>query len=47
MKTSDKLTTYQSLQRDYKLAPYLEVLQDPEDRQTLNFYRLSAQGLEI
>uniref|UniRef100_A0A8C5MQ68 ribonuclease H n=1 Tax=Leptobrachium leishanense TaxID=445787 RepID=A0A8C5MQ68_9ANUR len=44
---SQKLTIYQSLQREYKLAPYLEVLQDPKDRQILSRYRLSAHSLEI
>uniref|UniRef100_A0A8C5QS00 Large ribosomal subunit protein eL33 n=1 Tax=Leptobrachium leishanense TaxID=445787 RepID=A0A8C5QS00_9ANUR len=33
--------------REYKLAPYLEVLQDPKDRQILSRYRLSAHSLEI
>ncbi|XP_077346373.1 uncharacterized protein LOC143990008 [Lithobates pipiens] len=44
---SKKLTVYQSLQREYKLAPYLEVLQDPKDRQTPSLYRLSTHSLEI
>ncbi|CAJ0952218.1 unnamed protein product [Ranitomeya imitator] len=38
---------YQSLQRDYRLAPYLEKLSDPRARQILSRYRLSAHNLAI
>ncbi|XP_069618505.1 uncharacterized protein [Ranitomeya imitator] len=45
--SSQKLTMYRSLQRDYRLAPYLEKLPDPRDRKILSRYRLSAHSLAI
>ncbi|CAJ0965038.1 unnamed protein product [Ranitomeya imitator] len=44
---SQKLTIYRNLQREYKLAPYLEKLENPKDRQILSRYRLSAHSLLI
>ncbi|CAJ0922587.1 unnamed protein product [Ranitomeya imitator] len=45
--SSQKLIMYRSLQRDYRLAPYLEKLPDPRDRQILSRYKLSAHSLAI
>ncbi|XP_073411685.1 uncharacterized protein [Dendrobates tinctorius] len=45
--SSQKLTMYQSLQRDYRLAPYLEKLPDPRDHKILSRYRLSAHSLAV
>ncbi|CAJ0967596.1 unnamed protein product [Ranitomeya imitator] len=47
IKKSQKLTIYPNLQREYKLVPYLDKLENSKERQILSRYRLSAHSLLI